>query len=119
MSSKNDSTPVWLITGCSTGLGRALAERVLQHGHRAVVTARNVNQIRDITAAHAKSALTVALDVNDSKQVDDVIARAENALAVLTCLSIMPAMATLRQSKKVTSRKYAICSIPTSFHWLH
>ena len=35
MASANISTPVWFITGCSTGLGRALAERVLQHGHRA------------------------------------------------------------------------------------
>ena len=29
----------WLITGCSTGLGRALAQAVLAHGHNAVVTA--------------------------------------------------------------------------------
>ena len=25
---------VWLITGCSTGLGRALALAVLEHGHQ-------------------------------------------------------------------------------------
>ena len=29
---------IWLITGCSTGLGRALAARVLDDGHDAVVT---------------------------------------------------------------------------------
>lgn len=29
----------WLITGCSTGLGRALATAVLAHGDRAVVAA--------------------------------------------------------------------------------
>ena len=39
--------PVWFITGCSTGLGRALAEAVLKHGHR-VVTARNPAQVQDI-----------------------------------------------------------------------
>ncbi|GAA4987992.1 NAD(P)-dependent dehydrogenase (short-subunit alcohol dehydrogenase family) [Nonomuraea thailandensis] len=33
-------TPVWFITGCSTGLGRALATAVLERGLRAVVTAR-------------------------------------------------------------------------------
>ena len=32
----------WLITGCSTGLGRALAEAVLDRGDSAVVTARDV-----------------------------------------------------------------------------
>jgi len=31
----------WLITGCSTGIGRALAEAVLGTGHNAVITARN------------------------------------------------------------------------------
>jgi NAD(P)-dependent dehydrogenase (short-subunit alcohol dehydrogenase family) len=34
--------PTWLITGCSTGLGWALAEAVLDAGHNAVVTAREV-----------------------------------------------------------------------------
>jgi NAD(P)-dependent dehydrogenase (short-subunit alcohol dehydrogenase family) len=29
----------WLITGCSTGLGRALAEAVISAGHNAVVAA--------------------------------------------------------------------------------
>jgi NAD(P)-dependent dehydrogenase (short-subunit alcohol dehydrogenase family) len=77
MASANISTPVWLITGCSTGLGRALAKRVLQHGHCAVVGARNVNQISDITSKYADSALAVALDVNNPKQVDGAIAQAE------------------------------------------
>lgn len=30
-----NNTRVWLITGTSTGLGRALAEAVLEHGDRA------------------------------------------------------------------------------------
>ncbi|MFP5475607.1 MAG: SDR family NAD(P)-dependent oxidoreductase, partial [Gammaproteobacteria bacterium] len=32
----------WLITGCSAGLGRALAEAVAARGDRLVVTARSV-----------------------------------------------------------------------------
>jgi NAD(P)-dependent dehydrogenase (short-subunit alcohol dehydrogenase family) len=35
----------WLITGCSTGLGRALAEAVIAAGHNAVVTAREVGRV--------------------------------------------------------------------------
>lgn len=34
-------SPVWLMTGCSTGLGRALAGLVIDRGWRAVVTARD------------------------------------------------------------------------------
>jgi NAD(P)-dependent dehydrogenase (short-subunit alcohol dehydrogenase family) len=86
MATVIDLTPVWFITGCSTGLGRALAERVLEHGHRAVVTARNVDQIRDIAATYADSALAVALDVNNSKQVDDVIAQTDRTFGRIDVL---------------------------------
>ena len=72
-----NSSPVWFITGCSTGLGRALAERVLEHGHRAVVTARNADQVSDIAANFPETALCVALDVNNPAQVDAAIARAD------------------------------------------
>jgi NAD(P)-dependent dehydrogenase (short-subunit alcohol dehydrogenase family) len=34
------TSPVWFITGCSTGFGRDLAQLVLDRGWPAVVTAR-------------------------------------------------------------------------------
>jgi NAD(P)-dependent dehydrogenase (short-subunit alcohol dehydrogenase family) len=67
----------WLITGCSTGLGRALAEGVLDAGHDAVVTARNDSAVRDLVDAHPDTALGLALDVTDPAQVVDVVRRAE------------------------------------------
>ena len=67
----------WLITGCSTGLGRALATAVLAHGDRAVVTARDVDSVRDITEAHPDAALALALDVTDDAQVAAAVAAAE------------------------------------------
>ena len=36
----------WLITGCSTGLGRAFAQAALDRGHNAVVTARDAARSR-------------------------------------------------------------------------
>lgn len=59
----------WLITGCSTGLGRALARAVLAHGHNAVVTARNVTTLQDIAAAFPDTALALPLDVTDRAQI--------------------------------------------------
>lgn len=82
----SSSTPVWLITGCSTGLGRALAERVLEHGHRAVVTARNVEQVRDIVDAYSDAALACALDVNDAARVDAVLKQAEQRFSGIDVL---------------------------------
>ena len=49
----------WLITGCSTGLGRALAEAVLAHGHNAVVTARDVTKVQDIADGYPDTALAL------------------------------------------------------------
>ena len=58
----------WLITGCSTGLGRALAQKVLGRGHNAVVTARNASAVRDLVDARPGTALGLALDVTDLAQ---------------------------------------------------
>ncbi|GIM91090.1 oxidoreductase [Paractinoplanes toevensis] len=67
----------WLITGCSTGLGRALAEAVLASGDNAVVTARDTANVEDIAKAYPSSALALALDVTDPARVRDVVAAAE------------------------------------------
>ncbi|WP_446045650.1 oxidoreductase [Streptomyces olivaceus] len=69
--------PTWFITGCSTGLGRALATAVLDRGWNAVVTARSVDKVQDIAEAHHDNALALALDVTDSAQVTAAIERAE------------------------------------------
>jgi NAD(P)-dependent dehydrogenase (short-subunit alcohol dehydrogenase family) len=67
----------WLITGCSTGLGRAFAEAVLAHGDNAVVTARDVAKVHDLAEAHPDTALALALDVTDDAQVAAAVAAAE------------------------------------------
>ena len=41
------NTPVWLITGCSTGFGRELAQQAIERGFNVVVTARDVQKVAD------------------------------------------------------------------------
>jgi NAD(P)-dependent dehydrogenase (short-subunit alcohol dehydrogenase family) len=67
----------WLITGCSTGLGRAFAEAALARGHDVVVTARDVAKVQDLADAHPEHALAVALDVTDDAQVAAGVQAAE------------------------------------------
>jgi NADP-dependent 3-hydroxy acid dehydrogenase YdfG len=69
--------PTWLITGCSSGLGRHLAEAVLERGWNAVVTARDPAKVRDIADRYPTTALAVALDVTDRKQVTEAVRQAE------------------------------------------
>ena len=77
MDSTKHAPPAWFITGCSTGLGRALAQSVLRHGHRCVVTARDETRIADIVKPYPNTALAVALDVTDEQQRESSVVRAE------------------------------------------
>ena len=86
MPTSSESSPVWFITGCSTGLGRALAEAVLKHGHRAVVTARNPAQIQDIAAQNPRNSPALQLDVADYIQIDRAISSAEKAFGRIDVL---------------------------------
>ncbi|KKZ86305.1 short-chain dehydrogenase/reductase [Rhizobium phaseoli] len=56
---------VWLITGSSRGLGRALAEAVLASGDSLVATARDPLQLADLSERYGGQVLTLALDVTD------------------------------------------------------
>jgi NAD(P)-dependent dehydrogenase (short-subunit alcohol dehydrogenase family) len=65
---------VWLITGCSTGFGRALAKEVLAKGYRAAVAARNTNDVKDIVDAYPEMAIAVKLDITVSADISAAVA---------------------------------------------
>jgi NAD(P)-dependent dehydrogenase (short-subunit alcohol dehydrogenase family) len=69
--------PTWLITGCSTGLGRHLAEAVLARGYNAIVTARDATKVQDLVDANPDTALALALDVTEDTQVTNAVQQAE------------------------------------------
>lgn len=58
---------IWLITGSSRGLGRALAEAVLAAGHKLVATARDPKQLADLADRYGNAIRAVALDVTDER----------------------------------------------------
>ncbi len=75
----NDSSApsrVWLITGCSSGFGAALAAAVLARGERVVATARNADALCEFAAQFPDSCRALALDVTDASQVKRVVAQA-------------------------------------------
>jgi NAD(P)-dependent dehydrogenase (short-subunit alcohol dehydrogenase family) len=68
-------SPVWFITGCSTGFGRELARQLLGRDYRTVVTARKLADVADL--ATSASALALKLDVTDQSQVAAAVSTAE------------------------------------------
>lgn len=67
----------WIITGCSTGIGRAIAQHVLSIGDAAAVTARRPAEVADIVAAFPDRAIALPLDVAQPEQVAAAVAAAE------------------------------------------
>lgn len=74
-----DTNKVWLITGSSTGFGRALAQAALERGYRVVATARQPEQLQELRDRYPDRILTVALDVTNEQSVQQAVAAALNA----------------------------------------
>jgi NAD(P)-dependent dehydrogenase (short-subunit alcohol dehydrogenase family) len=76
----------WLITGCSTGLGRALAQAVISAGHNAVVTARDAAKVADLADAAPDRVLAVELDVTKPEQVCAAVEQAKQRFGAVDVL---------------------------------
>lgn len=68
---------VWLITGCSAGLGSAIAKAVLAHGNKVIASSRNPSKspdlVQDITS---KGGHWIALDTT-APDLEDIVVQAE------------------------------------------
>jgi NAD(P)-dependent dehydrogenase (short-subunit alcohol dehydrogenase family) len=67
---------VWLVTGCSSGFGRALAEAALERGDKVVATARNAASLLDLAARWPGTVHVAELDVTDTAGCYAVLAEA-------------------------------------------
>jgi NADP-dependent 3-hydroxy acid dehydrogenase YdfG len=65
-----------LITGCSSGIGKAAAERLAKKGHTVYATARRLDSIRDLEAAGCK---LLELDVTDEQSMAAAVKAVEDS----------------------------------------
>ncbi len=72
-----------LITGCSTGIGRALTETFLQQGYRVYATARNTQSLNDLQHPELRP---LAMDVNSDEDVAAAITAIKADSGYLNCL---------------------------------
>ena len=59
-------SPVWFVTGASSGFGRAITEAALAAGDRVVAAVRRPAALDDLVAAHPDLVDPIALDVTDT-----------------------------------------------------
>ncbi|NYE71117.1 oxidoreductase [Microlunatus parietis] len=75
----NTTQRVWLITGATSGFGRALTEAAIAAGDIVIGAARSPERLDDLVAAHQDQLEAVELDVTDapaiSRLVEDLVRR--------------------------------------------
>jgi len=75
----SEHSKVWLITGASSGFGRAVAQAAVAAGDTVIGTARRAEALDDLVAAYPDRVEAVVLDVTDGERIDavaaDVLAR--------------------------------------------
>lgn len=86
MTNANRESRTWLITGCSTGFGRALALAVLEHGDRLIATARKPEQLQDLVDRNPQQVRTFALDVTDKDSIHSAVSEAKEAFGRIDVL---------------------------------
>jgi NAD(P)-dependent dehydrogenase (short-subunit alcohol dehydrogenase family) len=80
------SSKTLLITGVSSGFGRALAQEALAGGHKVVGTVRSEQAKRDFESLSSSAARGLVLDVTDFNAIDGIIAEVEATVGPIDVL---------------------------------
>ena len=70
------ATKTWLITGASSGFGRAMTEQLLDRGDRVAAAARTPERLADLAQKYGDRLWTATLDVTDTAALRAVVERA-------------------------------------------
>jgi NAD(P)-dependent dehydrogenase (short-subunit alcohol dehydrogenase family) len=81
-----NDTPVWFITGCSSGFGREFARAALEHGFRVIATARDVRKLDDLLVGYQDRARSLTVDVTNPEQIKHAVDQAERAFGRIDVL---------------------------------
>ena len=65
----------WLITGISSGLGKALAECVIENGDFVIGTHRNQLQVNEFNTKYAGKALSILLDITNEQNIEKSVSK--------------------------------------------
>ncbi|TAM54325.1 MAG: oxidoreductase [Paraburkholderia sp.] len=80
------SSNIVLITGVSSGFGRALAQEALAAGHKVVGTVRSTQAKREFESISANAAWARVLDVTDFDAIDGVVTEIERNVGPIDVL---------------------------------
>lgn len=67
---------VWLVTGCSRGMGKELVLKLLKENYPVIATGRNKQSLEEIFGKENDKFLPIALNVTNEKEVQEVLQKA-------------------------------------------
>lgn len=77
---------VAVVTGASSGIGRATAEMFAARGARVALFARSAEKLESIVAAHGDRMIAIAGDVSDAQAIERLFAATESRLGKCSIL---------------------------------
>jgi NAD(P)-dependent dehydrogenase (short-subunit alcohol dehydrogenase family) len=76
----------WIVTGCTSGLGREIAMEALRRGHRVAATARKPQQLAASFEKFGERAFLLELDVTRNDSIEQALAKARDRFGSLDVL---------------------------------
>ena len=73
---KNEDKKIWLVSGCSSGFGRALAEKVLAHGDFLVGLTRAPELLEHLREQFPQSLLVLPVNLSSPGEIDRAVTEA-------------------------------------------
>lgn len=109
---------VWLVSGSSRGLGRAIVEAGLGAGNKVLATARDIESLTELSERYGDQVKLFALDVTDEAAAANAVMAAVDVFGSLDVVINMRDMAIFRPSKTRLSRNSGRRSKRTSLERL-
>ena len=82
----SQTSPVWFITGCTSGFGRDIALEALSRGWRVVATGRGKARLADLLDKGGENILTLDLDVTKLDQIHAAVKAATDNFGAIDVL---------------------------------
>src|SRR2546423_3173679 len=106
---------VWLVTGSASGLGRNIAEAVLESGDRLVATARDPKRLDDLVKQFGERVRTVSLDVADESAAQAAVQVALDAFGRLDVVVNNAGFGDIAPFEQLSAERFKAV-IDTNFH---
>ena len=102
-------SPVWFITGCSRGLGLAVATAALRRGDRVVASARHAADLAPLAAAYPDTCRPLTLDVTEPAMVEAAVTAAIAAFGRIDVLVNNAGVGLIGAIEETTDAEIARC----------